>query len=842
MADRYEPQVIEPKWRARWEADGLYRCDLEAPGPKHYALVMFPYTSGDLHIGHWYNFAPADVHARFKRMRGYNVFLPIGFDAFGLPAEEAAIRRGIHPFEWTRDNIERMTDQLKTIGGMYDWSHWLATCYPEYYRWNQWLFLQFYKAGLVYRAKAAANWCPHCQTTLANEQVLDGACERCGTPVTRRDLEQWFFRITRYTEELLDFSELDWPERILAMQRNWIGRSTGVEFHLAVQEQPGVEIAAFTTRIDTVYGMTYVVLAPEHPLVDALTVPAQRAAVAAYQEQARRQSEIERLALDKEKTGVPLGTYAISPFNGEVLPIWIADYVLTTYGTGAIMAVPGHDERDFEFAQKFALPIREVIRPPDKQDEAPLTQAYTGPGIMVNSGPFTGIPSEEGKERLADWLEERGLGGRKVHYRLRDWLISRQRYWGTPIPIVYCPRCGTVPVPEADLPVALPEDAEFRPTGESPLTYHAGFVNVACPRCGEPARRETDTMDTFVDSSWYFLRYLDPHDATAPFPADLAARWCPVDQYMGGAEHAVMHLLYARFFTRVLRDLGLVPFGEPFQHLYNQGIILGEDNEKMSKSRGNVVNPDEFVARYGADTVRAYLMFLGPWSGGGPWSTQGILGPYRFLTSVWDLVTGPPPPPNSGGSRGARTSLGSSPAADGPASSSPPALGGTEGGPADAELMRLLHKTTKTVTERYEGFQFNTMLAELHTYRNGLQRLRGGVSPAAWRAALERLVVLLAPATPHLAEELWHRLGHMTSVHLEAWPTWDDALTVDRLVTVVIQVNGKVRDQLEVEPGLTEQDVRRLALERPKVRDLLDGRAVQRFIYVPDRLVNLVVK
>jgi leucyl-tRNA synthetase len=824
MAERYEPRAIERKWQAQWEATGLYRADLAAPAPKHYALVMFPYTSGDLHIGHWYNFAPADAHARYQRMRGHNVFLPIGFDAFGLPAEEAAIKRGIHPFTWTRDNIERMTGQLKTIGGMYDWSHWLATCYPEYYRWNQWLFLQFYKQGLAYRAHAPANWCPHCQTVLANEQVVDGACERCGTPVVRRDLEQWFFRITNYAEELLDFSELEWPERVLAMQRNWIGRSTGVEFRLAAEDRPGTEIAVFTTRIDTVYGMTYVVLAPEHALVDALTVPEQRAAVAAYQEQARRQSEIERLSMDKEKTGVPLGNYAINPFNGERVPIWIADYVLTTYGTGAIMAVPGHDERDFEFARKFGLPIREVIRPTDGPPPPPnaggspdgdLTEVYTAPGMMVNSGPFTGVPSEEGKERLADWLEERGLGTRKVNYRLRDWLISRQRYWGTPIPIIYCPSCGAVPVPEADLPVALPEDAEFRPTGESPLKYHEGFVNVACPQCGEPAQRETDTMDTFVDSSWYFLRYLDPHDTDGPFPRDLANRWCPVDQYMGGVEHAVMHLLYARFFTKVLRDLGLVQFGEPFKRLYNQGIILGEDNEKMSKSRGNVVNPDDFVERYGADTVRAYLMFLGPWYGGGPWNTQGIQGPFRFLSSVWELVL---------------DTLDRAPSGNGSTAD------------ADTELLRLMHKTTKLVNERYDGFQYNTMLAALMEYRNGLQQLRGKVSPARWREALERLVLLIAPATPHLAEELWHRLGHDTSVHLQAWPAWDEALTADERVSLVIQVNGKVRDQIEVAPGLSEADVRPLVLERPKVRALLDGGEVRRLIYVPNRLVNLVVK
>ncbi len=813
MAERYNPRAIERKWQARWEAEGLYRTDLSATADKYYALVMFPYTSGDLHIGHWYNFAPADARARFMRMRGRHVFLPIGFDAFGLPAEEAAIKNAIHPYTWTRQNIERMTAQLKNIGGMYDWSHTLATCDPEYYRWNQWFFLKFFERGLAYRARAAANWCPHCQTVLANEQVVDGACERCGTPVTRRDLEQWFFRITAYADELLDFSEIDWPERVVAMQRNWIGRSTGVEFRLAVEGQPEVAIPVFTTRIDTVYGMTYVVLAPEHPLVERLTAPAQRAAVQAYQEQARRASEIERLSTEREKTGVPLGSYAVNPFNGERVPIWIADYVLSTYGTGAIMAVPGHDERDFAFAQKFGLPIREVIRPPERTTDAPLAEAYTGPGIMVNSGPWDGLPSEEGKERLADWLEERGLGGRKVNYRLRDWLISRQRYWGTPIPIIYCPACGTVPVPESDLPVLLPEDAEFKPTGESPLKYNAAFVNVPCPRCGQPARRETDTMDTFVDSSWYFLRYLAPEMDDAPFPVALADAWCPVDQYMGGVEHAVMHLLYARFFTRVLRDLGLVRFSEPFRRLYNQGIILGEDNEKMSKSRGNVVNPDEYVQTLGADTVRTYLMFLGPWYGGGPWSSQGIQGPHRFLNTVWDLVVGAieQPPPERGDAA------------------------------TDAELTRLAHRTTKIVTERYEGFQYNTMLAELQSYRNRLRQLPGQPSAAVWRDALERLVLLLAPAAPHLSEELWHRLGHDQSVHLQRWPTWDEALTAEETVNLVIQINGKVRDQIEVAPGLSEADVRSLVLERPKVRAALNGHEVRRWIYVPNKLVNLVI-
>src|SRR5436309_1464475 len=501
MADRYQPLDVERRWQEEWERSGLYRVDDASDRPKYYALVMFPYTSGDLHIGHWYNYSPADTHARYKRMRGHNVLAPIGFDAFGLPAEEAAINHGIHPFKWTMANIERMEQQLRTIGAMFDWSREIATCMPEYYRWNQWFFLKFYERGLAYRAKATANWCPHCQTVLANEQVVDGACERCGTAVTRRDLEQWFFRITAYADELLDFSQIEWPERVMAMQRNWIGRSTGVEFRLAAAEQPDVELPVFTTRIDTVYGMTYVVLAPEHPLVERLTVPTQRAAVEAYQEQARLASEIERLSTEGEKTGVPLGTFAVNPFNGERVPIWIADYVLSTYGTGAIMAVPGHDERDFAFAQKYRLEIREVISPEGKEHER-LDAPHAGEGTMVRSGPFSGMRSENGKKAVAEEAKKRGIGGPSVTYRLRDWLISRQRYWGTPIPIVHCQRCGAVPVPYEQLPVVLPRDVEFTGRGGSPLTHVAAFVNTTCPKCGGPARRDTDTMDTFVDSSW----------------------------------------------------------------------------------------------------------------------------------------------------------------------------------------------------------------------------------------------------------------------------------------------------------------------------------------------------
>ncbi len=838
MADRYQAREIERRWQAEWEASGLYLVKDDASRPKYYALVMFPYTSGDLHIGHWYNFGPADTHARFQRMRGYNVLFPIGFDSFGLPAEEAAIRNNIHPFTWTSNNIRRMEGQLKTLGAMYDWSRELATCLPEYYRWNQWFFLKFLEKGLAYRAKAPANWCPHCQTVLANEQVIDGRCERCETIVTRRDLEQWFFKITDYAEQLLDdLDTIEWPDRVKAMQRNWIGKSHGVEFQLDVSGREGLKIPVYTTRVDTVFGMTYVVLAPEHPLVDELVSGDKIDEVRAYQEQARRASEIERLSTEREKTGVFLGAEAINPANGELVPIWIADYVLASYGTGAIMAVPAHDQRDFEFAQKYGLPIRQVIRPPDggarphpnplPEGEgtissasasagegggaSALIQVYTEPGIMVNSARFDGLPSEEAKERIADWFQERGIGGRKINYRIRDWLVSRQRYWGTPIPVVYCERDGIVPVPENQLPVLLPEDAEFLPTGQSPLLLNEGFLHTTCPKCGGPARRETDTMDTFVDSSWYMLRYCSPGIETAPFDREAVERWMPVDQYMGGVEHAVMHLLYARFFTKALRAMGMISFGEPFAKLYNQGIILGPDGSRMSKSRGNVVNPDDYVERLGADTVRCYLMFIGPWDAGGPWNPQGISGVESFLRRVWDLTL------------------------DG-AGENAPAAEGKE----DEQVLRLIHKTTKRVTDDLERFSYNTMLAALMEATNALRRLRGDVSRAMWNTATERLVLLVAPSAPHLAEELWHRLGHTDSVHLQAWPDYDTKLTVDPMITLIVQVNGKVRDKLEVPAGVPEDEARRLATESPRVQAHLNGATIRQVVYVPGRLVNIV--
>ena len=772
MSQRYDPRALEAKWQARWERDGLYRTPDRSDRPKFYFLTMYPYPSGDLHIGHWYAMAPSDAAARYRRMRGYNVLFPIGFDAFGLPAENAAIKHGIHPKTWTLGNIERMRRQLRSMGAMFDWSREIVTCEPEYYRWNQWFFLKFYEAGLAYRALAPVDWCPNCNTTLAREQVVgaDRRCERCDTPVVKKDLEQWFFRITKYADELLDFSGIDWPERIITMQRNWIGRSEGAEVTFTAHAPDGSRhpLVVFTTRPDTLWGATFMVLAPEHPLVPVLTAPDRRAEVEAYTYQARRQSEIDRMSTEREKTGVFLGSYATNPVNDQRIPIWIADYVLMGYGTGAIMGVPAHDQRDFEFARKYGLPVPVVIQPPGEPLVEPLAAAYEGPGRMVNSGPFDGTPVPEGIPKVIAWLEETGRGRRAVNYRLRDWLISRQRYWGTPIPIVYCERCGTVPVPYEDLPVLLPEDVDFMPTGESPLKYHEGFRRTHCPRCHGPAERETDTMDTFVDSSWYQYRYLSPHEDRAPFDPEQVAYWCPVDQYTGGAEHAVMHLLYTRFFTKALADLGLLPFREPMLRLFNQGVILGEDGEKMSKSRGNVVDPDEQVARYGADVVRAYLMFMRPWEEGGPWSSRDIEGVARFLRRVWDLVTGP------------------TQRVEGP-------------WPEDEvlELRRRTHRTIRKVTEDFERFGFNTALAALMELTNHLYRVRERlVGSPAWEEALRSLILMLAPVAPHLAEELWERIGGPYSVHTQAWPTYDPELARTPEVTLVVQVDGRVRDRL----------------------------------------------
>jgi len=818
MTDKYNPQQIEKKWQQRWAEDRLYEVSEDSPKPKFYALTMFPYTSGDLHIGHWYAMAPSDVLARFKRMQGYNVLHPMGFDAFGLPAENAAISRGIHPFTWTMQNVENMRRQLRSIGAIYDWGREVITCLPEYYKWTQWFFLKLYEAGLAYRGKAPVNWCPRCQTVLANEQVVEGFCERCGAAVIQRDLEQWFFRITKYADELMEHEGIEWPERIKTMQKNWVGKSQGTEISFAL-DHPGVddkEIRVFTTRPDTTFGVTFMVLAPEHPLVAELTLPEKRGEVNDYIAKSRRQTEIERLSTEKEKDGVFTGAYVVNRLNGEKVPVWIADYVLLSYGTGAVMGVPAHDERDFAFARKYNLPIRLVIAPPGWQGEE-LEAAYTESGTMVNSGQFDGLPSQQGIEAVSDFLEEKGWGKRTITYRLRDWLISRQRYWGAPIPMIYCPNCGIVPVPEEDLPVLLPEDAQFKPTGESPLKYHEQFVNTTCPRCSAPAKRETDTMDTFMCSSWYFLRYTSPHCDTAAFDADKVRYWLPVDLYTGGAEHAVMHLFYARFFIKALRDMGLVDFDEPFTRLFNQGVIIAE-KQKMSKSRGNVITPDEYVSELGADAVRAYLMFVAPWEQGGEWNDSGISGVSRWLNRLWNLVLG-------GYSQSREVSL-------------------ADKEQAQRALSRVVHQTIRKVTEDLERFRLNTMIAALMELTNYLTRVKemGAVALSAWEEAIDNLLLLLAPTAPHLAEELWQRTGHDYSIHNQSWPQWDEELAREEEITLVVQINGKLRDRITVPASITEAEARQIVLERQRIKAHLEGRNIVDIIYVPGRLVNLVVR
>ncbi|UCC90949.1 MAG: leucine--tRNA ligase, partial [Dehalococcoidia bacterium] len=743
-------------------------------------------------------------------------------------------------YVWTMQNIENMRRQLRSIGAIYDWNREVITCLPDYYEWTQWFFLKLYQVGLAYRGKAPVNWCPRCQTVLANEQVLAGGfCERCGTAVIRRDLEQWFFRITKYADELMQHNGIDWPERIKIMQRNWVGKSEGTEIsfaraqfqdmsdaeklsrpsferlHAGVEEK---EIRVFTTRPDTIFGVTFMVLAPEHPLVVKLTSPEKKAEVEDYIARSRRLSEIERQSTEREKDGVFIGAYAVNRLNGESVPIWIADYVLMSYGTGAVMGVPAHDERDFAFAKKYHLPIKVVIAPPWWQGEE-LEAAYTEPGTMVNSGQFNRFPSQQGIEAVSDFLQKKGWGKRAVSYRLRDWLISRQRYWGAPIPIIYCPKCGLVPVPEQDLPVLLPENAEFKPTGESPLKYCEEFVNTTCPRCSSPAKRETDTMDTFMCSSWYFLRYASPHCDTAPFDANKLKYWLPIDLYTGGAEHAVMHLFYARFFIKALRDMGLVDFGEPFSRLFNQGVIIVE-RQKMSKSRGNVITPDEYVSELGADAVRAYLMFVAPWEQGGEWDDSGISGISRWLNRVWNLML----EPYELNPKAVEAKLGDE--------------------KAHRDLLRITHQTIRKVTNDLEKLRFNTMIAALMEFTNYLAKVKEAevVIDSAWRESIDTLLLLLAPTAPHLAEELWQRTGHDYSIHNQSWPQWDEELAKDEEITLVIQVNGKLRDRITVPVSITEAEAKKLALESQRVKAYLEGKELLKTIYVPGRLVNLVVR
>jgi leucyl-tRNA synthetase len=814
VADRYDPHLIEPKWQARWTADDLYHAKDDDPRPKWYALTMFPYPSGDLHTGHWYAMAPSDAAARYHRMLGYNVMFPMGFDSFGLPAENAAIKRGVDPADWTYANIDRMRGQLRLMGGGFDWDREVITSNPDYYKWTQWWFLELYKRGLAYRAEAAANWCPGCQTVLANEQVVDGRCERSDDIVERRFLTQWFFRITQYAEELLRFEDVEWPESIRARQTNWIGRSEGAQLDFAVGAAGSQEkITVFTTRPDTVFGASFMVLAPEHALVDRITTTSQRQAVDDYIAATGRASEIERLSTEREKTGVFTGAYAINPFNGERIPIWIADYVLVTYGTGAVMGVPAHDQRDFEFARKFGLDIVPVYTSNEVDVTQPLDRAFPHGGEMINSGTFNGTAEGKAVARVIAYAEEHGFGRGAITYRLRDWLISRQRYWGAPIPMIHCDLHGVVPVPESDLPVLLPEHVTFEPTGQSPLKLIDEWVNVPCPIDGGPARRETDTLDTFMCSSWYQMRFADPHNPERPFSTEAARAWLPVDQYTGGGEHAVMHLLYTRFFWKAARDMGLVEGDEPMLRLFNQGVILGPDGNRMSKSRGNVVAPDDQVRQWGTDAFRCQLMFVGPWDQGGPYNPTGMPGIVRWLNRLWSLVV------------------------------EPPMLSGDDNAESTRTLRRATHKTIRAVTEEIEHFRFNTLISRLMELASAMQRAReaADVSPEAWQEASRTAVLLVAPLAPHIAEELWERLEQPYSVHFQSWPKFDAELARDDEVEVVVQVNGKVRDRVALSPSASEEDARAAAFASAKVAEWLDGKPTRRVIYVPGKLLNIVV-
>ncbi len=815
----------EQKWQNKWDDTRLYAFDPSNVDKKFYVMEMFSYPSGSrLHVGHWYNYGPADSYARYKRMQGYNVFHPMGFDAFGLPAENFAIKTGIHPKDSTFANMAVMEEQIKQIGGSFDWSHTVKTCEPNYYRWTQWLFLQLYKNDLAYRKEAPVNWCPSCNTVLANEQVEDGCCERCNTPVTRRNLTQWFFKITDYAQELLDdLPGLDWPERIKAMQTNWIGRSEGAVIDFDLPD--GGTFPVFTTRPDTLFGNTYCVLAPEHPLVDAVTTALHKAAVDEYREIAAGASDIDRLSITREKTGVFTGGYAVNPVNGRSVPIWIADYVLFSYGTGAVMAVPAHDERDYIFAQKYQLPIERVIEGPDE------SLPYTGPGKMLHSGVFSGIPSEDGKKAIVEELAQKGHGSHKINYRMRDWLISRQRYWGTPIPMIHCPHCGIVPVPEKDLPVLLPYDVDFTPDGTSPLLKHESFMNVKCPVCGEDARRDADTMDTFVCSSWYFLRYPDCNNDQTAFDTSWIDKILPVDMYIGGAEHACMHLLYARFFVKALRDMGLLHFDEPFLRLVNQGIILGSDGEKMSKSRGNVVSPDDYINVFGSDVFRMYLEFGFNYVEGGAWNDDGIKAIARFLDRVERLIQRIlEMKENAETGRVLNRYYGGG-------------IHGIQLGKEEKELLYVLNYTIMHVTEDLDRFSFNTAIARLMELVNALYRYKDVCSdesfPLLWDAA-DKLILCMAPFAPHFAEEMHARMAGNCSVFQREWPGFDENALKRDVANVAVQVNGRLRSRIDIDSSLDTESVEAIALADEKVQAALGGLTVAKVIVIPGRLVNIV--
>ncbi len=809
---QYDHNQIELKWEARWNSDPkLYAADPASSAPKYYVVEMLPYPSGRLHMGHVRNYSIGDALARYMWMRGYNVQHPMGWDAFGLPAENAAIKRGMHPRDWTISNIAAMKTQMHRMGFAYDWNLEIATCEPDYYKWNQWFFLKMFERGLAYRKKALVNWCPECATVLANEQVIDGCCWRHETtPVEQRALEQWFWKITDYAEELLrdTYEKLEggWPERVLSMQRNWIGRSEGSEIDFAV-DGSNEKIRVFTTRVDTIYGATCVILAPEHPLAQKLLDDAGRAK-ARQMIDARKQMG----PGDIVKDGAFTGHYAINPYSGEKIPIWIGNFVLIDYGTGAIMAVPAHDERDFDFAKTFGITIRPVIRPVDGVLDTDLKAPFTDYGVTENTGEFSGLPSAEARRRMNAYAEQHGFGKAAITYRIKDWGISRQRYWGTPIPMIHCPKCGVVPVPEKDLPVILPYDVKFTGKGRSPLAEVASFMNVKCPVCGADAQRESDTMDTFVDSSWYFYRYCDPKNDAAPFDSAQIKRWFPIDQYIGGVTHAILHLIYSRFFTKVMRDLGMITNDEPATNLFTQGMVLGSDGSAMSKSKGNVVDPEEMVGKYGADTCRLFVLFANAPEKDMPWIESSVGGPRKFVERIYRFVT----------RNIDREAVGDA--------------------AADRRALRKLHQTIEKVTEDFNNrWHFNTSIAALMELLNTLNDEEANLSRAALDQILPTLVLLIGPFAPYLAEELWEQLGRTGPVFRQPWPAFDEALAKEDAADVVLQVNGKVRGRLSVPFGTPRAEIEKLALADPKVQPFIAGKQVKKIIVVPDKLVNIVV-
>ena len=825
MKESYFPQEIEKKWQKIWEESGAFKTLDDSEKPKYYALSMFPYPSGKLHMGHVRNYTITDVIARFKKAQGFNVLHPMGWDSFGLPAENAAMKHGADPETWTDENIAYMTKQLKMLGLSYDWDREVATCKPDYYKWTQWLFLQLYKKGLAYKKEAAVNWCETCGTVLANEQVIDGKCWRCDNIVEKKYLSQWFLKITDYADVLLeDLDKLSgWGDNVKTMQANWIGKSHGAIFRFKVKEIEGLEVPVYTTRPDTVHGITYLVVAPEYKDIEKLTTPENKQAVEEYRANARKMSEIERLSTDRVKTGVPLGTHCINPFTGEEFPLWTADYALVEYGTGAVMAVPTHDTRDFDFAKKYNLPLKVVIQNPENPSDC-KDEAYTEEGVLANSNEFDGMKNTEAKKAITQKAVDAGFGEFKTQYRLRDWLISRQRYWGAPIPVVYCDKCGIVPEKEENLPVMLPKDVDFKVVGKSPITTSETFAETTCPICGAKARREMDTMDTFVCSSWYYLRYSDAKNSDKPFDKDLVNKWLPVDQYVGGIEHAILHLLYSRFFTKALRELGLLDFDEPFKNLLTQGMVL-KDGSKMSKSKGNTVDPDEIFENYGADTARLFILSDSPPARDFDWSDAGVEGCYKFLNRVWRLVA----------TNADNIDINAKPA--------------TTLRKDNDDLVRIVHMAVKGITNDISNdFQFNTVISKYRELTNAIYDWQGKKSnlddedKSVLSFAIVALLKLMSPVAVHLTEEAWYELGATTSIHEEAWLEWDENLAKASSITLVVQINGKVKDKIEVDEALSQDELKEVALNSPKIKELTNGHEIVKTIVVPKKLVNIVIK